>query len=210
MIPPSAENKVLPTSRPRNSPASVLYTRQLRRIFPEERSVRLSLQPTPAAECCVLEGEEAQLSLRTEPLGARWLMSEPRALSFGDSSRCSEFPHTLVNPCAAFTPPEMLTQGLREYGYVVDLAADGEEGLEKIYINRYGLVILDVVLPRKDGFAAQGVAVQVQPRGPRSPLTMRRPPAQSCRDQQGPTCHSGALPQNGSTLTRSAGVRSKC
>jgi two-component system copper resistance phosphate regulon response regulator CusR len=48
---------------------------------------------------------------------------------------------------------QMLAQGLREHGYAVDLAADGEEGLEKIYINRYDLVILDVVLPRKDGFA---------------------------------------------------------
>jgi len=47
---------------------------------------------------------------------------------------------------------QMLAQGLREHGYAVDLAADGEEGLEKIYINRYDLVILDVVLPRKDGF----------------------------------------------------------
>jgi len=48
---------------------------------------------------------------------------------------------------------QMLAQGLREHGYAVDLAADGEEGLEKIYINRYYLVILDVVLPSKDGFA---------------------------------------------------------
>jgi len=48
---------------------------------------------------------------------------------------------------------QMLAQGLREHGYAVDLAADGEEGLEKLYINQYDLVILDVVLPRKDGFA---------------------------------------------------------
>ena len=48
---------------------------------------------------------------------------------------------------------QMLAKGLREHGYAVDFAADGEEGLEKIYVNRYDLVILDVVLPRKDGFA---------------------------------------------------------
>jgi len=48
---------------------------------------------------------------------------------------------------------QMLAKGLREHGYAVDLAADGEEGLEKIHVNRYDLVILDVVLPRKDGFA---------------------------------------------------------
>jgi DNA-binding response OmpR family regulator len=48
---------------------------------------------------------------------------------------------------------QMLAQGLREHGYAVDLAADGEAGLEKIHTNQYDLVILDVVLPRKDGFA---------------------------------------------------------
>lgn len=48
---------------------------------------------------------------------------------------------------------QMLANGLREHGYAVDLAADGEEGLEKIHTNQYDLVILDVILPRKDGFA---------------------------------------------------------
>jgi DNA-binding response OmpR family regulator len=48
---------------------------------------------------------------------------------------------------------QMLAQGLREHGYAVDLAADGEEGLEKLHTNQYDLLILDVVLPRKDGFA---------------------------------------------------------
>jgi two-component system copper resistance phosphate regulon response regulator CusR len=48
---------------------------------------------------------------------------------------------------------QMLAKGLREHGYAVDLAADGEEGLEKIHTNQYDLVILDVILPRKDGFA---------------------------------------------------------
>ena len=48
---------------------------------------------------------------------------------------------------------QMLAKGLREHGYAVDLAADGEEGLEKFHTNLYDLVILDVVLPRKDGFA---------------------------------------------------------
>lgn len=48
---------------------------------------------------------------------------------------------------------QVLAKGLREHGYAVDLAADGEEGLEKIHTNQYDLVILDVILPRKDGFA---------------------------------------------------------
>jgi two-component system copper resistance phosphate regulon response regulator CusR len=46
-----------------------------------------------------------------------------------------------------------ITKGLREQGYAVDIAEDGEEALYKISINEYDLIILDVMLPRKNGFA---------------------------------------------------------
>jgi DNA-binding response OmpR family regulator len=46
----------------------------------------------------------------------------------------------------------MLAKGLREQAYAVDVAADGEDALYRISINDYDLVILDVMLPRKDGF----------------------------------------------------------
>ena len=46
----------------------------------------------------------------------------------------------------------MLAKGLREHGYSVDLAGDGEEGIEKAHTNQYDLIVLDVVLPRKNGF----------------------------------------------------------
>jgi two-component system copper resistance phosphate regulon response regulator CusR len=46
----------------------------------------------------------------------------------------------------------MLAKGLREHGYAVDLAADGEEALYDQSINEYDLIILDVMLPGKDGF----------------------------------------------------------
>jgi len=46
----------------------------------------------------------------------------------------------------------MLAKGLREQAYAVDVAADGEDGLYRASINDYDLVILDVMLPRKDGF----------------------------------------------------------
>jgi len=48
---------------------------------------------------------------------------------------------------------EVLRQGLREQGYAVDVAADGEEADFKASVNAYDLIILDVVLPRKSGFA---------------------------------------------------------
>ena len=46
----------------------------------------------------------------------------------------------------------MLAKGLREQTYAVDVAADGEAALEQAYLNSYDLVILDVMLPGKDGF----------------------------------------------------------
>jgi two-component system copper resistance phosphate regulon response regulator CusR len=46
----------------------------------------------------------------------------------------------------------MLAKGLREQSYAVDVAADGEAALYQAQINDYDLVILDVMLPSKDGF----------------------------------------------------------
>jgi len=46
----------------------------------------------------------------------------------------------------------MLAKGLREEAYAVDVAADGERALDQAYVNDYDLIILDVMLPRKDGF----------------------------------------------------------
>ncbi|HYW69544.1 MAG TPA: response regulator transcription factor [Pyrinomonadaceae bacterium] len=46
----------------------------------------------------------------------------------------------------------MLAKGLREHGYAVDVASDGEEALYQESINEYDLIVLDVMLPRKDGF----------------------------------------------------------
>jgi len=51
---------------------------------------------------------------------------------------------------------EQMRLGLRdnlEYeDYQVDMAADGEEGLQKIFDNEYDLILLDVMLPKKSGF----------------------------------------------------------
>jgi len=46
-----------------------------------------------------------------------------------------------------------IAKGLRENSYAVDLSTDGEDALYRTQINDYDLVILDVRLPRKDGFA---------------------------------------------------------
>jgi two-component system copper resistance phosphate regulon response regulator CusR len=46
-----------------------------------------------------------------------------------------------------------IAKGLREQSYAVDLAADGEQALYRAAVNEYDLVILDVMLPIKDGHA---------------------------------------------------------
>ena len=45
-----------------------------------------------------------------------------------------------------------LAKALREEGYAVDPAADGEEGLYKAQNCDYDAIVLDVMLPRLDGW----------------------------------------------------------
>jgi DNA-binding response OmpR family regulator len=46
----------------------------------------------------------------------------------------------------------MLAKGLRQEAYAVDAAGDGERALALASVNDYDLVILDVMLPGRDGF----------------------------------------------------------
>jgi two-component system copper resistance phosphate regulon response regulator CusR len=46
-----------------------------------------------------------------------------------------------------------IARGLREQTYAVDLAADGEQAVYLATVNEYDVVILDVMLPIKDGHA---------------------------------------------------------
>ena len=46
-----------------------------------------------------------------------------------------------------------LTKGLREAGFAVELARDGEKGVELARASHHDLLIVDVMLPKKDGWA---------------------------------------------------------
>jgi DNA-binding response OmpR family regulator len=48
---------------------------------------------------------------------------------------------------------EILAKGLREHAYAVDVAADGEDALFRASTTDYDALILDVMLPLRDGFA---------------------------------------------------------
>jgi len=45
-----------------------------------------------------------------------------------------------------------LAKGLREAGFIVDLAADGEAGLALARATKFDLLIVDIMLPKKDGW----------------------------------------------------------
>ncbi len=45
-----------------------------------------------------------------------------------------------------------LEKGLREEGYAVDVATDGEDGAMKAQVYEYDALVLDVMLPKKSGF----------------------------------------------------------
>jgi two-component system copper resistance phosphate regulon response regulator CusR len=63
----------------------------------------------------------------------------------------------------------MLAKGLREQGYAVDVAGDGEEAVYQQSINEYDVVILDVMLPRRDGF---DVCRSIRSAGSKVPILM--------------------------------------
>lgn len=48
---------------------------------------------------------------------------------------------------------DILKRALKGERYSVDVAYDGEEGLSKAMKNNYSLILLDIMLPKKDGFA---------------------------------------------------------
>ncbi len=47
---------------------------------------------------------------------------------------------------------ELIKEGLEDEGYSVDVAYDGEEGFDLAANEPYDVIILDIMLPKKDGF----------------------------------------------------------
>ncbi len=62
-----------------------------------------------------------------------------------------------------------LERGLVEEGFVVDVAYDGDEGLAFAEQAAYDLIVLDVVLPRRDGLA---LCAELRRQGNRVPILM--------------------------------------
>jgi DNA-binding response OmpR family regulator len=62
-----------------------------------------------------------------------------------------------------------VAKGLREQAYAVDVASTGDDALYQAAINTYDLVILDVMIPGRDGFA---VCRELRKLGQRMPILM--------------------------------------
>jgi DNA-binding response OmpR family regulator len=62
-----------------------------------------------------------------------------------------------------------VSRGLQEQSYAVDIAANGNDALYQIEINDYDIVVLDVMLPGKNGFE---VCRAIRALGKRMPILM--------------------------------------
>jgi len=63
----------------------------------------------------------------------------------------------------------LLRQGLRAEGCAVDLAADGQQGIRMSTENAYDVIVLDVMLPRFNGYQ---VCAHLRTAGDRTPILM--------------------------------------
>ena len=64
-----------------------------------------------------------------------------------------------------------LTDRLRSEGFEVDVATDGKTGFEKGVSNAHDLIILDVMLPKKNGY---DVCRDLRQKGIATPVLMLR------------------------------------
>ena len=62
-----------------------------------------------------------------------------------------------------------IEQGLKEEGHVVDVAPDGDEATMLAHVYEYDIILLDVVLPKKNGFQ---VAAELRREGRTTPILM--------------------------------------
>ncbi len=63
----------------------------------------------------------------------------------------------------------LLAKGLRENAFAVDVAADGNQAAESAFVNTYDAIILDLMLPMRDGLS---VCREIRARGELTPILM--------------------------------------
>jgi len=63
----------------------------------------------------------------------------------------------------------LIQRGLKQHKWVVDVAKDGEEGLFMAEVNPYDAIILDIMLPKKDGMS---LCQELRKSGVNTPILM--------------------------------------
>src|SRR5207244_7370765 len=109
---------------------------------------------------------------RRSPWCCRSSRESEHERSFSDSLESVQRPSLTLRPMKILVVEDdrkvagFIEQGLREEGYAVDVAPDGEEGTTLAHVYEYELVVLDVVLPKKNGVQ---VAAELRRGGRRTP-----------------------------------------
>lgn len=67
---------------------------------------------------------------------------------------------------------EFYQELLQSEGYSVDIAADGETGLKKIQETEYNLILLDIMLPKKDGLQVLRDLKVIPPKSPKCSIVV--------------------------------------
>jgi DNA-binding response OmpR family regulator len=62
-----------------------------------------------------------------------------------------------------------IDHGLKEEGYITDIASDGDEATMLAHVNEYDVILLDVMLPKKSGFQ---IAAELRREGRTTPILM--------------------------------------
>ena len=83
------------------------------------------------------------------------------------ADRCYDSPVRVLIVEDEFKSAAYLRKGLSEYGYVADLAGNGEDGLHLAHKSEYDLLILDIMLPRRDGWS---VLTELRRTGKQTPV----------------------------------------
>jgi two-component system, OmpR family, response regulator len=79
-------------------------------------------------------------------------LPKPEARSLRPEARSPEIMHALIIEDDRAIA-DFVARGLREAGFAVDVAADGEEGLAAALEQTYDVAIVDLMLPKRDGLS---------------------------------------------------------
>lgn len=67
---------------------------------------------------------------------------------------------------------DLYEEVLKDEGFEVDIATDGQEGLAKMTEGGYDLILLDVVMPKMDGLSVLNALSQNSPQSKNGPIIL--------------------------------------